>query len=84
VSRAALPSRFFTPHPSILTFSYDADTWEQAMEPLHRDPPIVRSEGVIGSGLAPTFAATLLEQKLVTKVRTLSHYFAGHISPYFH
>ena len=26
----------------ILTYSYDNDTWQQATEPLHRDPPIVR------------------------------------------
>jgi len=54
--------------PGVFCFDYDDDAWLPASQPLHRDPPIVASQGGAepkGACLGWAFARRLLDERLV-------------------
>eukprot|EP01049_Picozoa_sp_SAG25_P018126 SAG25_NODE_5049_length_709_cov_2.347541_1_plen_147_part_10 len=56
------------PAADVLCFGYDDDSWQPASQPLHFDPPIVRSlddPEPKGAGLGWAFARKLLDDGLV-------------------
>ena len=56
------------PPADVFCFGYDDDSWQPATQPLHFDPPIVRSlddPEPKGAGLGWAFAQKLLDDGLV-------------------